>query len=480
MELSNINVKINTSSCNDSSVKFTLSKDNESKFSVVYKDVSNKTNNENTQDKIETVKKENNLVDDKLSADSEIDNYVDSRVAEKDLNKLINLLLMSGNLNQNLVNLLTSNNVIDKNELKQLLVKMLQDNLSGDFPSKDNALNLNFITKREAPTDDITNKQVSPIDEIAKMILTNKVTLDESIDKLASNIADKLVSDNTIKANVLSNILAKVQEPVINNESSLKTLILNQLKEMVYKNSFTSDVKYTSSLGIDNKPNETDKSNLLADLKTEALNTSAGNANTAVNKTEDSLFNKDDILLRKIVDGDSIKNNKDNVSEKIANVINRFETVRIDNSIPVEGKVTINKATFNQDFIKAVKFMDLNNLKELSVKVLPKDLGEIVIRLSMDNGVMKANIIATNKDTYNLLNSQLPAISNQLAEQNMTIQNFSLSLYNGDNFLFNGDGSSKENTKQQGKNNIKVEAIEDLDLQKEQYFEEHSSVNILA
>nr|WP_274601634.1 flagellar hook-length control protein FliK [Clostridium rhizosphaerae] len=124
--------------------------------------------------------------------------------------------------------------------------------------------------------------------------------------------------------------------------------------------------------------------------------------------------------------------------------------------------------------------MDINNLKELSVKIMPKDLGQMVIRLTMDNGIMKANITATNKETYDLLNSQLPAISKQLSEQNLSIQSFSLSLSNGDNFLFNGNESNTDGQQKNHKKNVGIDAIEDEDLLSEANIQQEGNVNLLA
>lgn len=487
MELNNINAQLKAPSGSDSLVKNAELKDNENEFSKVYKDVSNKSNNDNLKSKVEALKVDNYSIVGKTITSTK-NQTIEKKKAEdaakddKDLNKLLELLILSGNMNQNLLSLLTSGNNIDKNKLKDILSKMLKDNLSSNLASKDNALSLILTTSKVTSTDEIATKQESSIDKISEMILSSGGALDDSIDKLAAIITNKLASDKTFDANLLNNVLEKLQGPIVENDNSLKELIIKQLYRMTDKKNsiLQTDSRNTKTLAKESMPTQTYKTDLSSDIETEAIDASMSKTNPIEFKLEADSSDKEDLLLKKLLVSDSSKNNKDNVSDKIANLLNRFESVSIDKTIPVESKVSINKATFSEDIIKAVKFMDLNNLKELSVKVLPKDLGEIVIRLSMDNGVMKANITATNKDTYNLLNSQLPAISNQLSEQNMAIQNFSLSLYNGDNFLFNGDGSSNENTKQQSKNSNKVDSIEDLDLQKEQYFEEHSSLNILA
>jgi flagellar hook-length control protein FliK len=228
----------------------------------------------------------------------------------------------------------------------------------------------------------------------------------------------------------------------------------NTIQPEVHKTLFKSDTETTKILSEDNKTQKV--------------------------QFEGKVVNKEDKLLNYLITEDSSKGAKENLSDRIANVVTRFEVIRSDKPLVVDAPVTINKDNFNADFIKAIKFMDINNIKELSVKVIPKDLGEIVIRLSLDNGVMKANITAANKETYTILNAQLPAISNQLADQNMNIQSFNLSLSNGDNFLFSGNGNDQSERKQQGKKATQTDGINSNEGLVQGYDTKDSSINALA
>ncbi|MFL0269647.1 flagellar hook-length control protein FliK [Candidatus Clostridium radicumherbarum] len=494
MELSNVNFKVNAN-FNDVSSKTSAVKDKENSFSKVYKEV----NNDTFQDKTTSVKNS----DDSISKSTDTSNSsksldedakADKTRDDKNINNLIQLLLLSQGNNQNLVNLLSSGSSTSTKELQDLISKILKDNLEAS-----NSLNLMQSSNGNPSIDEILKTLIqnsNSTDEDYNKLSINQSSVSGTLDKLAAVIANKLASDKTLRENIMSGLLEKGQNPSITgSDSNLKELIIKQLKTM-------SESAYTTS---DNKELSEDKISTATVLKdnifaagftsknsaanstadsgsySEASNSlSSESKNTiAANKFNDTSSDKEDKLLQLLTENNSTKDSKNNVSDKIASILNRFETFKLDNQTLNEAKLTINKATLNQDFIKAVKFMDINNLKELSVKIIPKDLGEVVIRLSMENGIMKANITAANKDTYNLLNSQLPAINSELAKQNMTIQNFSLSLYNGDNFLFNGDGSSSENSKQQSRNNIKVDNLEE-DLQKENYIEDNSTVNLLA
>ncbi|MCM0650446.1 flagellar hook-length control protein FliK [Clostridium swellfunianum] len=307
------------------------------------------------------------------------------------------------------------------------------------------------------------------------------------LSELASKIVDKLASDSNFK-DKLTAVISKINQDfgliTADDDKALRQAIIKELDSLV-----NSDVKSTSKTEFSIKDQETVNSLQHSEqVKIESVDSTIIETNKA--STESSNYKRiqldikpgesEDKLLKGLLEKVDKKDPISNLTDRIANVVTRFEVIRTDKPLSAEAPVVINKDSFNMDFIKAVKFMDTNNLKELSVKILPKDLGEIIIRLSMDNGVMKANITASSKETYNLLNSQLPVISNQLAEQNMNIQSFNLSLYNGENFLFNGNGDSKRDGRQQGRKDSEIASIDNDDAVVQNYDIQDGNINALA
>lgn len=482
MELSNVNFNAKTN-LNDISSKTSAVKDKENSFSKVYKEVNDRTNNDTLQDTTDAAK----YTEAPACKDTDAsyankalgeNTKADKAKGDTELNNLVQLLLLSQGNNQTLINLLSTGSDANTKEIEDIISKILKDNLGTNNP-----LNLNQRDNENPFIDEIFN--VFLLNGNSKDEGLNKLqgSDNEAIENLAAVIANKLVSDKSLSENIMSGLLVKGEESSITgNDETLKELIINQLKSMSVK---AASIPNDKDLSKDNITTTFAFKDEISAAVNNSLNdvsssiSSGSKDNIANNNLIDVSSDKEDKLLKQLTENNGLKDSKDNVSDKIASVLNRFETFKLDNQPLNAAKLTINKATLNEDFIKTVKFMDLNNLKELSVKIIPKDLGEVVIKLSMENGVMKANITAANKDTYNLLNAQLPAINSELAKQNMTIQNFSLSLYNGDNFLFSGDGSSSENSKQQSRNNIKVDNLEE-DLQKENYIVDNSTVNLLA
>lgn len=120
------------------------------------------------------------------------------------------------------------------------------------------------------------------------------------------------------------------------------------------------------------------------------------------------------------------------------------------------GKLVINKNTMNTDIIKSIKYMELNNVKDLTVKIMPKELGEVFIKLTMEGGIMKANIGASTKDAYNLLNSNMQLIEDKLQNSGIKVQELSLNIYNEDTTFFK---QSSENGKIVTHQNQKIKQI---------------------
>jgi len=110
--------------------------------------------------------------------------------------------------------------------------------------------------------------------------------------------------------------------------------------------------------------------------------------------------------------------------------------------------------------------MEQNDMKEMTVKLMPRELGEIVIKLTMQNGLMKANITASNKEAYNLLNSNIQDLNKLIGNEEIKIQNVTINIYNGDTTFFSRE-NSKEQNKHSGSRNGSRTGISKLDIEEE-------------
>lgn len=354
-----------------------------------------------------------------------------SILSDYDLDNIENLFLTLFNSNENtkiedpLSNLeLLISNSLDDMDIKELLkdVKEITDNILEDIDL--NAFDTNAIDDYKS---ELSNKIISILESLSK----------ESIEKISSNIKDE------DKLKILSSLLL---EKGINKADEAEESISET--KIIINDDFS-----------DNKVNSLDKDKNLND-----------NDTLKQNSLDDN--NDEDKILSKIIDSDS--------KSSFSKVLNYYDKFNKNNVEVIKEPVVVNKQTLDLDIIKNVKFMMKNAVQELKVKIYPKELGEMTIKILSEEGIMRAEIKATSKETYNLLNSNLHEIKKSLVDQNIKIQEVNIGIYNEDTTFFSGKENSSDNFRKQqsSENNNKSIFIDDEEI-KEDLLNE-SNVNLLA
>lgn len=183
---------------------------------------------------------------------------------------------------------------------------------------------------------------------------------------------------------------------------------------------------------------------------------------------------------------EEIINQKDKTIKetKFDNVINRMNIS--SNSIKELENLEINGENAVKDVVKVIKYMDKTNIKELTIRINPKELGSITIRLTMESGAMKAQLTPTNKDTYNLLNKNLSELKSLMADSNIKVQDVSINIYNDDTTYFSrnfSESSFSESNKEgssNGSNKNSTLIEEDIEEISTDVLATNNSVNMLA
>lgn len=322
------------------------------------------------------------------------------------------------------------------------------------------------------------NDYLASLNELVKKYLDNKSsTTSEAILQLGTT-AGKLMNYQSIDDS--SSIMAYFDNGNI-GEKDQKTIdkLINKFISSLEDSK--KDIVSSSTLKLSEANNQTfenDEALLSANMFQSKMQASSSKENKS---SDDKLKDYEDKLLDKIASSDD-KNSRDDKAEKISRATSFISQLSLDKmtKTDVSDKTPIiNRSTFNMDFVKAMKFMELNGVKELTVKIMPKELGELIIKVSMEGEVMKANITATNKEAYNIINSNLADINNKLSEQNVKIHTFNVDIYNGDTSAFNqgnynGDGNS--HSKKSSIGLLENEDVEQVDDNSYDY----SNVNALA
>ncbi|SMC17855.1 flagellar hook-length control protein FliK [Clostridium acidisoli DSM 12555] len=312
------------------------------------------------------------------------------------------------------------------------------------------------------------------INDISSLIeTTNNNSVDENfnLESKTNDVVDCLNLINKVLSNASSSTNKNINSDLLNKFKTEFSDIIQGLKGNVTStDGNSSNLLSSNSYAI----------NSLLDSSSNLNSSTSDNSSMNSNSSD-----KDTEFLNKLIDNSG---NDDSNYSKVTNVINQF--IRNNDST---SKLTatqlsdpqIRSTNFAQDVINNVKYMENNNIKDMTVTITPKELGQVLINVSSENGVIKASITATNKEAYNLLNSNIGEINKNLNSQDVRISNVDINIYNGDTTFFKGNSNSDKDTNQNGKkqrtsNVAGVGSIADTEAESMTDLYDNNNVNALA
>ncbi|MCJ0289182.1 flagellar hook-length control protein FliK, partial [Clostridioides difficile] len=81
------------------------------------------------------------------------------------------------------------------------------------------------------------------------------------------------------------------------------------------------------------------------------------------------------------------------------------------------------------DSIKAIKHMKTNDIQELTIKLRPKELGDMNIQLLKDGESMRAVVTVFNKDVFDSINKNIADLKQHLELTNVNIKDVSVQMH---------------------------------------------------
>ena len=104
------------------------------------------------------------------------------------------------------------------------------------------------------------------------------------------------------------------------------------------------------------------------------------------------------------------------------------------------------------DLVESINYLKVNNLEEIKVKMNPKDLGELHIKIIKENNVEKVFITLHNSESFKLVKDNVAEIKNHLNNLDINVNevNVEMKSENRDDFSQNlNQQFNKGNNKQQ-------------------------------
>lgn len=349
-----------------------------------------------------------------------------------------------------------------------------------------------------------TLKNINYLSEIADLNISS-----EPINNNNSNVLENinLLKNNTVfeseNINIFENVIEEVSlnngENIDLNEETSSNIINLPIKEIVKTLNLEED-KVVTTDNIDKILTvlcDKDGNEIKKDKFIEVVDSSKGEIKKDTSQGVEMLkmvFNIDksngeqkgeeDILAKLMTMDEDINKVEDYIVEDtpiFTEVLNSKNDVA--SSLISEVKpVAVSRETVATDVVSNVKYMVKNQVEQLTVKIYPKELGEITIKIISEDGIMKADIKSTSKETYTLLNSNMEEIKKHLSNESLIIKEVNIGLYE-DTTYYSGQGFSNEFNDERNKENYFVEDNDSINIHKEEneeISEEISNVNLLA
>lgn len=274
-------------------------------------------------------------------------------------------------------------------------------------------------------------------DEITKTKPQEQNSLTSRVDTLTTlkNLVDKLA--NTDVPN--EEIKTKIQE--------LKSLLSDDknIDKLHIKGILSELIQAKEQAAVESSNNQGTQ-DFLSFMRSKAAQYKSQSEGIAAQNREGKILEN---LTKDSVDKTDNKISKLNMlMGSLSSSLRNLETVDTPNVLP-----TVNKATVVQDVIKSIKYMELNNMKELTVRMNPKNLGEMAIKIISSGGNLSATITVKDREVYNTINANLNDIKNALNSQNFKVNEVSVNIYNDQsNYFSQNFGESGFNGKQGNSN----------------------------
>ena len=279
----------------------------------------------------------------------------------------------------------------------------------------------------------------------------------------SNNIDDilNIFMDNNIESNNL------FDELLGNNEYKLSSDDMELLKTLK-KNNNLSDISNKNDNLLDSKfdQNIEETINSSSEIYNELEISSLNNKNTILEKEKS---NKDIETLESIL-------NKDNTSNFIVYNNMNFDK-DISSTVDIKNQVLTNirKEYIESDVVKTIKYLSTNGLEEITIKISPKELGDMTIRLIKTEEETNVNIVLSKEDMFEIVSENISDIVQHLDELDINIKDISIDMKKDNQNSFsenlNHEFNKKNQENQKRRNKVEkmiVETIEEIENDKQE------------
>lgn len=200
--------------------------------------------------------------------------------------------------------------------------------------------------------------------------------------------------------------------------------------------------------------------------------------NILKNNMDSDPSNKDLKTLESILD----KDDNNNFIVQSSNLHPTNLNIKKDISLKELPVNEIRKEFISEDIIKTVKYLKANNMEEINIKISPRELGDMTIKLVKNPEETKVLITISKDDVFELVHKNTHEIVKHLTDANIKVKEVVVDIKsNNDKFFssnLNQEFSRKNQENKKRRNKYESSSIEEIDTTKEDRIDE-DNINIL-
>lgn len=292
-------------------------------------------------------------------------------------------------------------------------------------------------------------KDYSKINEILQQLinlLKNNDKKDKDINSILNdieklNVSDELKQELKLNKNMLNKIVnqnAELNKDNTNKSDDVQNLDIMKLRELLDNNT--------------NRDFEVISKTTEEDTKSVDLYNFNSNRMDKLNSNKQREESSD--ILEKLAGANG------NKSGNFSQVINKSMDINKTKNDNVNLKHI--ESNVMDDSIKAIRHMKTNDIQELTIKLRPKELGDMNIQLLKDSESMKAVVTVFNKDVFDSINKNITDLKQHLELTNVNIKDVSVQMHSDNRntsdtfdkaFEQQNRQNNQENMNKQGTNN---------------------------
>lgn len=186
---------------------------------------------------------------------------------------------------------------------------------------------------------------------------------------------------------------------------------------------------------------------------------------------------KKEILSEKILTKEQSKLGNEDIEK---NILKRLAFTENDFFISSQNKTpqTIKINNLETDIVQAIKYLYNNSTEELNLKMSPKELGDMTIKIIKNEKASKILITLSKEDVFDLLSKNIKEVENHLSSLDLKVKEVSVKIMSENQNDFSQ--CFKRNSNQEEKKQRGYKHAEDINENIGKANVEESNINILV